>query len=205
MRVLILGKTHMLTGTCIGGLLLESNRSVRLIPEGRNNNPQDTDYGVGQIWDIVFHESDHIEPPHTEDIIVTRGAFIANQPNVRDLLIHQVNPYRGAPEGLYGGMVGFTGNGSAYIASRLGIPGQSTCFWIPDRQLDRRISGRTTYYYYVYPDGREVRFPFVGFQESVPVLNARTLIRLSLARWWTPDDNPDFESRCYVQLSGWFI
>lgn len=204
MRVVIVGKTHMETGVCVGGILLPSNRSVRLIPVGRINNPQNTDYEVGQIWDIDFHHSTEVDPPHTEDINVTRGTRAGNQADIRDFLIGRVNVHTGAPGGLYEGLLGFTANGSGYIAHRLGVPNYSTCFWVPDRPLHLRITGVKRYYHYQYANGREVRFAYVGFQQVEPILQQGTLIRMSLARWWHPEDDPDFEDRCYVQLSGWF-
>ncbi len=30
------------------------------------------------------------------------------------------------------------------------------------------------------------------------------MLRVSLAHWWRPEDKPEGELRCYVQLSGWF-
>jgi hypothetical protein len=35
------------------------------------------------------------------------------------------------------------------------------------------------------------------------VLEANTLLRLSLARWW--QQAPELEERCYLQLSGWYL
>lgn len=44
---------------------------------------------------------------------------------------------------------------------------------------------------------------YVGLQD-VEVIPAETLIRLSLANWWVPEDG-NVERRCYLQLSGWYI
>ena len=46
---------------------------------------------------------------------------------------------------------------------------------------------------------------FVGFQEPLEIIPAGTLVRVSLAHWWQPEDTPDVEERCYAQLSGWFF
>ena len=46
-----------------------------------------------------------------------------------------------------------------------------------------------------------------GGADIVPikVIPAGTLVRVSLARWWRPEDSePNFEERCYLQLSGWY-
>lgn len=71
-----------------------------------------------------------------------------------------------------------------------------------DKPISLVSYGERTYYEYPINDFRKVRFPYVGFQNMVKVVNARSVVRMSLARWWSPD--PDMEERCYVQLSGWF-
>ncbi len=46
--------------------------------------------------------------------------------------------------------------------------------------------------------------PYVGLKENPPeIIPQGTLLRLSLAHWWTPED-ADTEERCYLQLSGWY-
>ena len=79
----------------------------------------------------------------------------------------------------------------------------STGFWIPDRDLMLRADAK----HYDYPDGCVARgLSYVGEPKPLPLLPAGTLIRVSLARWWKPDDaEPGFEERCYLQLSGWFV
>ncbi len=44
--------------------------------------------------------------------------------------------------------------------------------------------------------------PFVGLQEPIDEIPAGTLLRVSLARWWSPNENT--EERCYLQLSGYY-
>ena len=46
---------------------------------------------------------------------------------------------------------------------------------------------------------------YVGEESPIKVIPAGTLVRVSLARWWRPEDSePNFEKRCYLQLSGWY-
>jgi len=47
------------------------------------------------------------------------------------------------------------------------------------------------------------RFPYVGFEPKVNLIPAGTLMKISLARWWKPEDS-DMSERCYLQLSGWY-
>ena len=45
---------------------------------------------------------------------------------------------------------------------------------------------------------------YVGEESPIKVIPAGTLVRLSLARWWTPDSEPNDGEKCYLQLSGWY-
>lgn len=184
-------------GVCVGGYLIVPSRCVRLIPVGRRNHPLNTNYDVGQIWDIQFNEPAQVTPPHTEDIYVTGGKLVDHIPNVQ---IDEIIPiYQGSVDGLYEGLISFTSSGSGYTSQQRGVPNYSTCFWKLNRDLRR--SGK--YFECGRDNGYGVRFPYVGLQDSIETIEAGTIVRLSLARWWSPADS-DVEKRCYVQLSGWF-
>ncbi|MBA2680911.1 MAG: hypothetical protein H0U76_21260, partial [Ktedonobacteraceae bacterium] len=51
-RVLIVAKTYMQTGVCIGGLTRETNKSVRLLAVNGSHQSTDTSLDVGQVWDM---------------------------------------------------------------------------------------------------------------------------------------------------------
>lgn len=89
-----------------------------------------------------------------------------------------------------------------YTSERTGVPDRSTGFWIPDRELRLRGGGK----HYNYVKGALQRgLSHVGEAAATRRIPAGTLVRVSLARWWKPEDaDPDFEERCYQQLSGWY-
>jgi hypothetical protein len=91
-RVLIVAKTRMANGVCIGGLTREENNNIRLIPPDRRNHPADTRFEVGQVWDLDIHPSPEITPPHVEDVIVTKERYIAQVPNLLEILTERVKP-----------------------------------------------------------------------------------------------------------------
>src|SRR5690606_14282307 len=64
--------------------------------------------------------------------------------------------------------------------------------------------GKRIRYRYPTPDGGKT-LTFIGYQEPIPEIPAGTLLRVSLAHWWRPEERPDLELRCHVQLSGWFL
>ena len=84
------------------------------------------------------------------------------------------------------------------------MPPYSTLFWRPDQPLTRDTEGRRIRYRYPTENGGST-FTFVGFQESLETIPAGTLLRVSLAHRWRPEDQPDAEERHYAQLSGWFL
>ena len=72
MRVLIVAKTRMGSGACIGAIT-EKGESVRLIPY--NANPHDganREYEVGDIWEISAKPETPLIPPHNENTIVDK-------------------------------------------------------------------------------------------------------------------------------------
>ena len=56
-----------------------------------------------------------------------------------------------------------------------------------------------------YPKSDYRHMSYVGTQAPIEVIEKGRLVRVSLACWWKPQDaDPDFEERCYAQLSGWY-
>lgn len=204
-RVLIVAKTHMKSGVCLGGLTRAQNRGVRLLPPNRPHYPADTQFEVGQVWDMEFHNAAGVEPPHVEDVFVTREKFVAQVPNIREILLARIHPWQGGPEQLYDGLLRISG-GKGYISEHNAIPAMSTGFWIADQPLNLKY---TLEHDHIKPMYRlsgstiALTIPFVGFAEPIKQIPAGTLLRVSLARWF--DQNGRIERRCYLQLSGWYL
>lgn len=201
MKVVIVAKTHMGGGACIGALSLDG-RSLRLIaPDAEFNDHFNQEYAVGDVWDIETRPPDTLIPPHTENVIVRRKHRLPPLGDLDSFVRERMPPLVGGPEVLYGGLAQRAGRGALYIAERTGVPGYSTLFWQPDRPLRRETEGKRIRYR--YGDDGGVTLVFVGFQEPVDVIPAGSLVRVSLAHWWRPAERPEEELRCYVQLSGW--
>lgn len=205
MKVLIVAKTRMGSGACIGGIA-ENGRSARLIaPDASFNNQFNKEYNVGEIWDIEFTPDPHIIPPHTENLIVQRKQLLASQEqNIADFIVQHMPPKTGGLERLYDGLVQMSPSGPLYIAKQSGVPSYSTLFWRADRPLLRDTTSKRIRYRYPTETGGHT-LTFVGFQEPIAEIPAGTLLRISLAHWWQPPDDPTIEPRCYLQLSGWFL
>ncbi len=209
MRVLIVAKTRMNKGACIGAIT-ESGESVRLIPF--NADPHDganREYEIGDIWEITAEPVPETEliPPHNENIVVHKKSRIHTAKDSKDLVsaIELLMPPKiGHPRELYDGLLQNTESGRLHIAKQNGIPPYSTTFWKTDQPLTLDIEKQNPRYRYPTENGG-CTFTFGGFQEPLETIPADTLLRVSLAHWWRPEDNPTVEERCYAQISGWFL
>lgn len=203
MKVVIVAKTRMGSGACIGGLTFDG-RSVRLIaPDADHNDQFNQEYQIGDVWDIEYSPDPKSQPPHTENISVQSKRQLPAIDDVAGFIHNHMPPQTGGPEMLYEGLVQATRAGVQYIAARTGIPPYSTMFWQPDKPLIRDDDAKRIRYRYPTADGgRSVTF--VGYQEPLEEIPAGSLLRISLAHWWRPQEMPEGELRCYVQLSGWY-
>ena len=207
MRVLIVAKTRMGGGACIGAIT-EKGESVRLIPF--NADPHDganREYEVGEIWEISAEPETSLIPPHNENIVVHQKQRLHTTKDTKDLVSAielLMPPKTGDPRELYDGLLKTTGSGSLYVPAGDDVPSYSTMFWRPDRPLERDTEGKRIRYRYLTETG-SCTLTFVGFQEPLKTIPAGTLLRVSLAHRWRPKDQPDAEERHYAQLSGWFL
>ena len=211
-RALIVAKTHMNGGVCVGALTLDTHRNIRLKPPGRANQLEDTAFEVGQIWELDFHEAAAAKPPHLEDVIVTDQRLVEHVSNMRETLMPHIHPWQGGPEQLFDRCLCIKGTGG-YISASATIPRCSTGYWLPDRSLSLNKplipDTQNDKHYYemlrIADNRRPAMFSikYVGFDTPINKIPAGTLVRVSLARWWKPTETS--EERCYLQLSGWYL
>ena len=204
MKVLIVAKTRMGKGACIGGIT-QDGKSVRLIPADTDvHDGVGQEYEVGDLWEVEATPAPDITPPHVENIVVHKKRRL---PPLRDpiaIIEKYMPPKVGGPAELYEGLTQSTSNGSLYTAESGGLPPYSTTFWRADQPLVLDTTSKRIRYFYSTEDGGRT-LTFVGFQEPLQTIPAGTLLRVSLAHLWRPKDDSTTEYRCYVQLSGWFL
>lgn len=209
-RVLIVAKTHMKNGACVSGLTRDTNKGIRLLNPDGFNQPANTPFDVGQVWELEFLPLSNPEPPHVEDVIVTEQRYVGDSSNVRKALLQRVPIWKGDPKALFDGLLMFE-NTTSYISKSKGIPTCSTGYWLLDGDLTLTESYGKLYYitkrqvvsgnklYWV-----TLSIPYVGYAKPIQVIPAGTLVRVSLARWW-PKSGPVEERKCHLQLSGWYL
>ncbi len=204
MLVTIVARTRRGHAVCIGGIT-DDGRSVRLIaPDAASNEYHNHDYRVGEVWDIEGERPNELIAPHVENLVVRRKQRAGRADALPDLIERHMPPHIGGLEALYDGLAQGQPGGPLFITERTGIPAYSTQFWRPDQPLVRDISGKRIRYRYPTDDGGRT-ITFTGFQDPPKTLPAGTLLRVSLAHWWRPEEHPEEELRCYLQLSGWFL
>lgn len=203
-QVLVVCKTRMKTGLCLGGLVAGSYAKIRLLtPEG-DNQPEDTDLAVGDIWECQLEPKRDTRKPHTEDMFVSPKGLVRRVPNMREFITERLRIEPTHKSRLFDGRLCYTRPGSAYISQRARLPDHAHEFWRPLYGLRRRQVRHKIYFEYEDPDSRQVfRMRYVGLEKPIEWLAPDNLLHLSLARWW---QQPGIkEERCYLQLSGYFI
>ncbi|MFZ1753382.1 MAG: DNA helicase RecQ [Caldilineaceae bacterium] len=214
MKVVIVAKTRQGGGVGVDALTF-TGRSVRLLhPNPDSDSNPNMEYEVGDVWEIVWQPSDERALPHSEDITVLEKRRLAPIDDLFSFVHYHLSPQTGGIEALYDGLLQTTKKGALYIAEHTGVPEYSTTFWMPDQPLRREAGSKRLYYRYPTVRGGPTEdggrtLTFVGFQEPLEEIPAGTLLRVSLAHWWRPDEMPaempEGELRCYVQLSGWIL
>ena len=70
MNVLVVARTRMRGDrVCVGGLEIETARSVRLMGSDGWNLHEDHPIRPGEIWDLAYEDHPDPTPPHVEDVI----------------------------------------------------------------------------------------------------------------------------------------
>ena len=113
--------------------------------------------------------------------------------------------FRGSLFSVFDGKLRRTDKDKLYI-SKEDVPTFSTCFWINDKRLlgYKNDRGRWQYRYTDMSNQYGYTISYVGSAEPLDTIESGSLVRLSLAHWWKPEDSDD-EERCYLQLSGCLI
>lgn len=199
--ILIVSRTQMRNGVCVGGINERTGELVRIHNERGGNLPADAPYQIGDRWDMNVatawnvRERPHVEDKQTSPIRKIDNVGIAG-------IIDFVKSHNLGSRLTVGDLSqAFEGclvlQGTKNFVNHANTPSFSTQFWIADTDLIHTESFDKHYFYY-----NRIRIKYVGYQPIVSRIPAGTIIRLSLANWWDGDGSG--EERCYLQISGWY-
>jgi hypothetical protein len=206
-KILIVSKTKMSDKyVCIGGIDLTELISVRLLDRcGYHEFRDSCPYEINEIWDIDYIHSPRLLP-HSEDVRVLsrkKIGILKQELSIFEILNrNNFKIYTGHIKETFERKLKCTISGAFFI-SEDNIPQSSTCFWICDREIIRKdYQNKIRYNYCSKLEYHSITY--VGLDENPPLLIPEgTLMRLSLAYWWSPQDSED-KKKCYLQLSGWY-
>jgi hypothetical protein len=201
METLIVSKTTWGTLYCVGGIVLQNNQPIRLLDRNGDYQPANTQFEIGDIWNINFQRSRNISAPHYEDVLVQNSTFLRRQNNLVDYLLGKNIPiWRGNPTCLYDGLIQFSNSHKGYIPENGPFPNASVGFWIPANDLTLRWEYEKARY--IYQNGNTYyNLPFKGCTDPVEIIEEGSLVRVSLAKIFRPENAP---AGFYLQLSGWY-
>lgn len=199
--VLIVSKTQMRNGICVGGINEQTCELIRIHNERGGNLSCDAPYEIGDRWEMNIQNAWNARSkPHIEDKQTSPVKKINNigiQGVINFIKSHNFGD-KLVVGSLYETFEGCLINqGNKNFINRDDIPSFSTQFWIADTDLVYTKEFDKQYYKY-----KHTRLKFVGYQNPINRIPAGTIIRLSLANWWDGDGSG--EDRCYLQLSGWY-
>ena len=206
-QVLIVGKTKMGSLLCLGGILLENRRAVRLLPSRGLGHPPDKPIYLGEIWDMQLREvpASEIKAPHTEDVRTIRGRRLGrcSGSELLDILNEFASVQTIHPAELFDNLIRFTKGARGYVSPAQGLPQYSTGFWrfrLP--LLNMTADGVTRYWAFDDKGTMQLDVKYVGLEDEAPdLLEPGTILRFSLAHPFADDPR----NRCFLQLSGWFL
>jgi hypothetical protein len=193
-RVLVVSRTRMRGGhVCVGGHDLDRDmRSLRLLRPDASNTP----FEIGQVWELDYEPVPHVHPPHVEDVRVdpNTARYVDTLEPLGPFLRERVTVWKGVP---FEGTLLRTNSGTGYVPVEGPFPSCSTGYWLPEQPLEFDGDSR---YVFRAEDGRR-RIRYVGVAEPAARIEPGTLVRVSLARPWSPSNAP---AGLYLQISGWY-
>lgn len=192
---------------CLGGIVLENRRAVRLLPSRGLGHPPDKPIYLGEIWDMQLREvpASEIKAPHTEDVRTIRGRRLrcCSGSELLDILNDCVSAQTIHPAELFDTHIRFTKSARGYVSPAQGLPQYSTGFWrfrLP--LLNMTADGVTRYWAFDDKGTMQLDVKYVGLEDEAPdLLEPGTILRFSLAHPFADDS----QNRCFLQLSGWFL
>jgi len=205
MEVLILSKTkYGSTQVCIGGICVMSKQFIRLLNQNGYYQPADTQFNIGDIWDITFTPVASKREPHNEDVTIHAHKFVRKIYSLETYIKNMGVPiWKNNITNIFDGKILWQRNGKGYFSEKVNnYPSHSVGFWISDVNLNYQRIGNQDFYTY-QNNGATRQIVYKGNQAILQIIPQGKLIRLSLAKWWKPEDS-DIEARCYLQLSGWY-
>ncbi len=203
MNVVIVAKTRMGKNVCVGAVDAESGELLRLIPrEGAKfHSWQEFNANIGDLITVTGTKAAAVDPPHVEDYLVAK--WTATGKSAKDLnawILNKCVVWTGNRSKLFDGKLRFTPNGKGHIDQGDVLPTHSVGCWMLPAPLRSDQSEKKRY---VMAGTLPFSAPLVGLESPPTTIPRNAIIRLSLSRWWAPEDGTMPEA-CWLQISGFY-
>jgi hypothetical protein len=175
---------------CIGGIDIDTLRSVRLLPPGGFGQPKSSPLRIGEIWEADYTAA-VAHPPHMDDVTVTFGERVALQSVERFVNENNIDVVAGDSTALFEGRLQWTTGRTGYMEPD-NASNFSTTFWRPNDVLWWNDP-------YVREQATNHRVKWVGVDRPGERIQAGTLCRMSLTRPFHGSLDHDVN---WLQISG---
>lgn len=188
----------------VSAIDIDTGRSHNLLEENGELPAFSRPYHVGEVMEVEYEPAPGLRAPHTEDILVSRAERIPGLlPDIEEIADKYGPVPAGDERALFDGRLSVTGSGSAFINAQ-NLVNYSASFWRASRPLVKVRFQNKIRYTFVSATSK-VSMPYMGLEVDLPpLIPAGTLLRVTLGPWWRPENAPQFEERCYLQLSAFY-
>lgn len=203
MNAVIVAKTRMGQNICVGAVNADSGDLLRLIPRDgvAYHSWQGFKPDIGDLVTVTGNAATSVEAPHVEDFVVDTCTPTGKQAKDLASWIRNRCPiWKGDRSCLFNGHMKFTTWGKGHIDRGDPIPSHSVGFWELPAALKLQPGDKKRYSLTAAPS---VSAPYVGLTEAPDQIPKGALVRVSLSRWWAPDDGGMPEA-CWLQISGFY-
>jgi len=186
---------------CVGAVDAAGGNLLRLIPRdgAEYHSWQEFKADIGDLVDLSGVAATSVEPPHVEDFIVDK--CVPTGKHAKDLagwIRNRCTVWTGDRSCLFGGCLKFTTWGKGHLDRGDPLPTHSVGFWELPAPLNLEQGEKKRYTLAGTPS---VSAPYVGLSDAPQQIAKGSLARVSLSRWWAPDDGGRQEA-CWLQISG---
>lgn len=200
MNTVVVAKTRMGQNICVGAVHADSGDLLRLIPRvgATYHSWKEFKADIGDLITVVGAKATTIDPPHVEDFLVDKWSQTGTRVDLAAWIRGKCRVWKGDRSCLFDGRLRFTSWGKGHIDRGDPLPANSVGFWEVPQSLTLDPSDKKRY---TLTGLLPLNAPYVGVPSAPSTIEKGRLVRVSLSRWWAPEDGSMPEA-CWLQISG---
>lgn len=195
-EVVILTRTLMAGGVCVGAYDVTNRKMIRLLGPTANRLMAEAPYEVGEFYSMVYAVRYQLSAPHTEDVAVYEAECLGEyEADDFEELIDSLTDELKNPSELFDGKPKWEPSG--FIS-----PDDASSFSVQIASLECDLVKSGEHFEQKKWGVTIKKMKYVGqkpISQLPSIIRAGSRIRFSLARFW---DKGDGVTRAYIQISG---